>query len=181
MFWTFPRKWCLYPVAFVKLLKYKNAHMITKDSREPKLTRKNLSCNLLWGENGEIYSSVCTVQAFFAVVRCSYFLITLEHVVDSREILCYGKLVVFLLLLSTRLLLSTKRAWYSEVKIFFLLLSSSNEYDCVRCSSAHTETWSTFWCGQRLLWVGWEVGRRWKMRVFRCWFHLVLPLFFNSH
>lgn len=147
MFWTFPGKWCLHPVAFVKLLKYKNAHMITKDSKEPILTRKSLSCNLLWGENDEIYSSVCTVQAFFAVVSCSYFLITLEHVVDSREILCYGKLVVFLLfllLLSTRLLLSTKRAWYSEVQIFFLLLSSSNEYDFVRCSSAHTETWSTF-------------------------------------
>lgn len=46
-----------------------------------------------------------------------------------------------------------------------------------RCeiSSALKRFTKSFWCGQRLSWVGWKVGRQWKMRVFRCWFHLMLP------
>jgi hypothetical protein len=68
--------WCAYPIALVKSLKYENAHINTKNFREPKLPRKKFS----WGKMMK--------HAHIALVCCSHLLIIVEYAVGSREVLC---------------------------------------------------------------------------------------------
>lgn len=65
---------------------------------------------------------------------------------------------------TTFLLSQEREGWWAEVKMYFMLLSSSHasmKWNVPQHSQGFAKR---FWCGQRLPRMGWKVGRQWKMR-----------------
>lgn len=149
--------WWVYSATFVKVLNYENAHLNIENSREPKLTRKNI----LWGESDETDSRACTVPERSARCSISCALLNCCWLSANRR---SEKLAAFHLILSTRLGKRGSDTQRWKLASCFFLHHVSMKWGNV---SQHSRRFAKpFWCGQRLLWVGWKLGRQWKMREF---------------